>query len=61
MSRLICGYRHWECDRCGACGGNYLAVEDDGRADSYLVRCWCGATARVRKDDPDLAQAVLPP
>lgn len=62
MNPVVVGYRHWGTGtRCGSCGGDYLAVEDDGRRESYLVRCWCSATARVLKTDPDLVQAVLPP
>jgi hypothetical protein len=37
-----------------------MAIEDDGDSRSYLVRCWCGATACVARDDPDLVKALLP-
>jgi hypothetical protein len=61
MNRLVVGYRHWGGEtRCRFCGGDYMAIEDDGEMASYLVRCWCGATARVRRNDPDLVQALLP-
>lgn len=47
---------------CPYCGGKTYMIEDDGdhpwRHDSYKVRCWCGATARVSKDDPDLVKLL---
>lgn len=39
---------------CPFCGDRHFALDDDGHPDTYKVRCWCGATARVAKDDPDI-------
>jgi len=59
---MTCEHCYWGDDnRCPYCGSDYMAIEDDGQPDSYLARCWCGAGARVHKDDSDLAQALLPP
>jgi hypothetical protein len=55
------GYRHWPGTACAFCGCDYMLIEDDSNSATYLVRCWCGAPARVVKDDPDLAQVVLGP
>lgn len=41
-------------ERCPYCGGSHMAFVDDGDDATYQVKCWCGAKARVRKDDPDL-------
>lgn len=40
---------------CPYCGDRHYAVEDDGDEATYLIRCWCGAKCRCRKDDPDMA------
>jgi len=45
-------------DRCPYCGDAHFAFEDDGDPETLLVRCWCGATARARRDDPDLPAEV---
>jgi hypothetical protein len=41
---------------CPYCSGRHFCVEDDGNPDSYLVRCWCGAKCRCKKDDPDMKE-----
>lgn len=57
--RTILGYRTMpKADQCSFCGDRYYAVQDDGQPDTWLVRCWCGARARVRKDDPDLLEEI---
>jgi hypothetical protein len=54
---VILGYRDWPGTHCPYCNGSYGAVEDDGDK-KYLYHCWCGATARVAKDDPDILAAI---
>jgi hypothetical protein len=56
--KVILGYRDWPGTHCPYCGGSYGAIEDDGITSKYLYRCWCGATARVAKDDPDILAAI---
>jgi hypothetical protein len=41
---------------CPYCGDRHYAVEDDGDPANYLIRCWCGATCRCRRDDPDMTR-----
>ncbi len=36
-------------------GDRHFALEDVDDPVQLLVRCWCGATAKVRRDDEDLA------
>ena len=56
FNRVIAGYRPvLHVEACPYCGCKHYALEDDGNPDSLLVRCWCGATARVQRDDPDVA------
>lgn len=45
---------------CRFCGECHYMIEDDGREDSLKIGCWCGATARVKRDDPDLVGEVAP-
>lgn len=56
--KLILGYQHWPGVECPYCHEGTGAIEDDG-GEKYLYRCWCGATARVAKDDPDLLAALV--
>jgi hypothetical protein len=60
IPRCVVGYRHWPGADCPHCHYDYMAIEDDGDPQSYLVRCWCGATARVLRDDAGLLEALLP-
>lgn len=54
---VLAGYQHvGAAPRCPYCGDRHYALEDHGRADFLLVRCWCGATARIQRDDQDLAK-----
>jgi hypothetical protein len=53
--RVVVGYDHVaSAPNCPYCGDRHYCFEDDGNPDTYLVRCWCGAKARARKDDPDM-------
>jgi hypothetical protein len=33
-------------------------IEDIGEEGLYQYRCWCGATAKVRREDPDLLRLL---
>lgn len=57
MATVILGYRLWPGIACPHCGDGYGAIHDDG-GEKYQYVCWCGATARVPKDDPDLLAAL---
>jgi hypothetical protein len=54
--KVILGFTNWpnEIPACPYCGYRYYCLEDDGHPEAYLVRCWCGAKCRLRKDEPDL-------
>lgn len=39
---------------CPYCKESHGAFEDDGDPETVKYLCWCGASARVRRDDPDL-------
>jgi hypothetical protein len=52
--KVIAGYRHWPGVSCPYCGDGHGAIEDTGDPETYTYRCWCGSTAKVRRDDPDL-------
>lgn len=55
MSSIIVGYRHWgDSFTCVYCHEHFAMIEDDNEPRGYLVRCWCGGTCRVARDDPDL-------
>jgi hypothetical protein len=43
---------------CPSCGERHYAVIDDGKLGTFKVLCWCGVTARVAKDDPDLVDLL---
>jgi len=58
MNKVILGFRPWPGVSCPYCGDGHGAIEDDGITSKYLYRCWCGATARVPKDDPDILAAI---
>lgn len=51
------GYRPWPGTRCPYCGDGHGAIEDGGGSE-YIYTCWCGAKAKVSKDDPDIIQAI---
>lgn len=52
---VLMGYHQWEAaPPCPYCGSRYYCVEDDDDDRGYLIRCWCGATCRCRRDDKDM-------
>lgn len=57
---VVRGYDHLPgAESCPFCGENHYALVDDGDDVTLQVKCWCGATARVRRDDPDLERLLL--
>lgn len=55
MAYVVSGYREVvDAPPCPYCGGRHYALEDDDDPVTLKIRCWCGATARVRRDDPNL-------
>ena len=59
MMKVLRGYQHiGSADPCPYCGGTYYAISDVGDPETYRVDCWCGASARVKQDDPDLKEIL---
>lgn len=56
--RVVRGYGPVD-EVCPYCGDSYMAFEDDGQ-ERLLVRCWCGATARVERSEPEIMPSHSP-
>jgi hypothetical protein len=57
--RVLRGYDTVPGQRCPYCGDAHMAFVDDGDPDTWKVMCWCGAKARVRKDDEDVRALLM--
>jgi hypothetical protein len=56
---VLLGFQHIDsAPPCPYCLGQHFAIEDDGAGETYKVLCWCGASARVAKADPDLVELL---
>lgn len=55
MNKVISGYQNVpDAPPCPYCGDRHYALEDCGDPENLRVRCWCGARARVPRDDEGL-------
>jgi hypothetical protein len=56
---VLLGYQHiGSADPCPFCGGKTYTIRDVGDPEKYRVDCWCGASARVDRNDPDLVELL---
>lgn len=56
---VLVGYRPMPLDaQCPHCGDAHGMIADDGDPSTYKYRCWCGSTARVPREDPDVLRLI---